>query len=113
MDRVRCEAGAAISRVQLDSVRRTFMSTVAESPVMTTEELFALPDDGIDRELIRGQLRERPMTKRNRRHSRIEASVAHLLKEWLERQPGPRGEVVSGEAGFRIRRDPDTTVGID
>jgi Uma2 family endonuclease len=89
------------------------MSTVAESPVMTTEELFALPEDGVDRELIRGQLRERPMTKRNRRHSRIEAKVTYVLEAWLERQPGPRGEVVCGEAGFRIRRDPDTTVGID
>lgn len=89
------------------------MSIVAEMPAMTTEELFALPEDGVDRELIRGQLRERSMTRRNRQHSRIEASVAHLLKDWLNRQPEPRGEVVSGEAGFRIRRDPDTSVGID
>jgi Uma2 family endonuclease len=89
------------------------MNTIAESPVMTTEELFALPEDGIERDLIRGQLRERPMTKRNRRHSRIMIRVGKLLEDWLEQQPEPRGQIVGGEAGFRIRRDPDTTVGID
>ena len=36
------------------------MATV--SSLMTTEELLALPDDGIDRWLIAGELRERPMT---------------------------------------------------
>ena len=85
------------------------MSTVAPSPVMTLEEMLALPDDGMERELIRGQLREWPMTKRNRHHSRIETRIA----KWLDMQPGPRGEVVSGEAGFRLRRDPDSGVGID
>jgi Uma2 family endonuclease len=85
-----------------------------ESPgPMTTEELLVLPEDGVDRELIRGQLRERPMTRRNRRHSRGETRIAHLLESWLETQPEPCGVVVSGEAGFRLSRNPDTTVGID
>ncbi len=35
------------------------------------------------------------------------------LSAWVERQPEPRGEVVVGEAGFRLQRNPDTTVGID
>src|SRR5262249_21301331 len=30
-----------------------------------------------------------------------------------ESRPAPGGEVVGGEAGFRLRRDPDTSVGID
>lgn len=81
--------------------------------VMTTEELIALPENGVDRELVRGELREKPMTKRNRRHSRAEARLALLLGKWLERQPEPRGEILDGDAGFRIRRNPDTTVGID
>ena len=34
------------------------------SPLMTVEEFLALPDDGVDRVLIRGELRERPMTTR-------------------------------------------------
>jgi len=80
---------------------------------MTTEELLALPEDGVDRDLIRGQLREKPMTRRNRWHSRLEARIVYFLESWLDTQPEPRGQVVSGEAGFRLRRDPDSTVGID
>jgi Uma2 family endonuclease len=81
--------------------------------LMSTEDLLALPEDGVERELIQGQLKERPMTRRNRRHSRATTKVAKLLDNWLSQQPQPRGEVLSGEAGFRLRRDPDTTVGID
>jgi Uma2 family endonuclease len=94
--------------------------TVAAPPrLMTTEELLALPDDGVERWLIRGQLREKrpcgekPMTVRNRWHSRIMVRVSHLLETWLERQTEPRGSVLCGEAGVRLRRTPDSTVGID
>jgi Uma2 family endonuclease len=85
---------------------------------MTTEELLALPDDGVERWLIRGQLREMPvqgmcMTVRNRWHSRIMVRVAKFLDNWLDQQPEPRGAILCGEAGCRLRRDPDTTVGID
>ncbi|MBX6312792.1 MAG: Uma2 family endonuclease [Isosphaeraceae bacterium] len=37
----------------------------------------------------------------------------HLLKLWLDTQPEPRGEVLSGEAGFRLRGTKDSPVGID
>jgi hypothetical protein len=37
--------------------------------LLTTEELLAMPEDGVDRDLIRGQLRERPITRRNPWHS--------------------------------------------
>jgi Uma2 family endonuclease len=87
---------------------------------MTTEELLAMPEDGVERFLIRGQLWEiRPgpeengMTKRNRAHSRVMARVTHLLERWREVQAEPRGEVACGEAGFILRHDPDSTVGID
>src|SRR4051812_6386351 len=89
------------------------VSTAISTPPMTTEEMLALPEDGLDRELIRGQLREKPMTRRNRRHCRTESRTVTILEIWLEPQPEPRGEVVSGEAGFRLSRDPDSTVGID
>lgn len=88
------------------------MSTAAE-PLMTAEEMLALPDNGMDRDLIEGQLRERPMTRRNRRHASVTAKVARRLDEWLDANPDPRGEILAGEAGFRLRRAPDTTVGID
>ncbi len=83
------------------------------APLMSTEELLALPENGTDRWLIRGQLRERPMTVRNRWHSRATARVAKFLDNWLDQQPEPRGSVLSGEVGCRLQRDPDTTVGVD
>jgi Uma2 family endonuclease len=80
---------------------------------MTTDELLAMPQDGMDRWLIRGQLREKPRTVRNRWHSRVMARIAQILGNWLDGQPEPRGDVLGGEVGVRLRRDPDTTVGID
>jgi len=81
--------------------------------LMTTEELLAIPDDGISRELIRGHLREYDMTRRNRRHSRTVSRLSHLLELWLEGLPAPSGEILAGDAGVRLLRDPDTTVGVD
>lgn len=87
------------------------MST-AVSP-LTLEQMLALPEDGADRELVRGELREKPMTRRNSRHSTVESLVVWALIDWWKAQPEPRGVVASGEAGFRLHRDPDTGVGID
>jgi len=92
-------------------MRSSIMATV--SSLMTTEELLAIPEDGIDRWLIAGELRERPMTRRNRFHSRIMIRVGKLLDNWLDEQPEPRGQVLGGEAGVILAHDPDTTVGID
>jgi Uma2 family endonuclease len=83
------------------------------SPVMTTEEMLALPDDGKRRWLIDGKLREEPMTVRNRWHSRVMARISHLLVKWLDQQLQPRGSVLCGEVGIILRRNPDVTVGID
>lgn len=88
------------------------MST-ATSAHLTTDDLLSLPEDGFDRWLLRGELRERPMTVRNRFHSRILVRVARFLDAWNDEQPEPRGEVLGGEAGVRLQRDPDSTVGID
>ena len=80
---------------------------------MTTEDLLAIPEDGTDRWLIAGELRERPMTRRNRFHSRVMIRVGKILDNWLDEQPEPRGQVLGGEAGVILGHDPDTTVGID
>jgi Uma2 family endonuclease len=91
------------------------MSTATK--LMTAEEFFALPDDGVERWLIRGELREKrdtDMTRRNRPHSITEARLSKILGNWLDTQPAPRGEVVCGEAGFILRTDPETiTAGVD
>ena len=89
------------------------MSAVLETPLMTTEEMLALPRNGVTRWLVEGQLLEQPMTVRNRTHSRIMVRASFLLEKWLETQPTPRGQILCGEAGCRLRRNPDTTVGID
>jgi Uma2 family endonuclease len=88
--------------------------SVAAVQLMTAEEFEALPDDGIERDLIRGELRERTtMTRRNRSHARIECRVAHLLNLWLDGCPDLALEAYSGEVGCVLRREPDTTVGVD
>src|SRR6516164_11669467 len=53
------------------------------------------------------------MTVRNQDHSELTAAVAHFLDAWRRTQPAPRGRVACGEAGVRLRRTPDSTVGID
>lgn len=93
------------------------MSAIAPPKLMTTEELLALPDDGVERWLIRGQLREAKqedgMTRRNRRHSRGMGKLAFFLEGWRLQQPEPRGEILVGDAAFRLSRNPDITAGID
>jgi Uma2 family endonuclease len=88
------------------------MSTAELPRLITVEEFLALPDD-MDRELIRGEVRERPMTKRNRFHAETEAKLAYLLNYWLRQQSAPHGKVYSGEVGCILQRGPDSTVGID
>lgn len=92
------------------------MSTATADRLMTAEEFLALPDDGVDRWLIRGKLYENrgnDVTKRNRRHSTTTMRIGQLLLNWSDGRPEPRGEVAGGEAGFILRRNPDSTVGID
>jgi Uma2 family endonuclease len=86
---------------------------IVDAPAMTTEQLLALPPNGTERWLIQGQLREKPMTIRNRFHSRIMVRSAKFLDNWADGQPEPRGKVLCGEVGCRLRRNPDTTYGID
>ncbi len=91
---------------------------IAASELLTVEEFLRLPDDGIHRELIRGQVRihgvpEPGMTYRNRFHSEIEANFVYELKGWLRRLPEPRGKILCGEVGFRLDGTPTSLVGID
>ena len=74
------------------------MASVVTS--MTTEELLAIPEDGVRRWLIDGELRESPMTVRNRFHSQIMISVGTELKIWLRQQPNPRGQIHQKNVGL-------------
>lgn len=88
---------------------------------MTAEELFAMPDDGVERWLIAGKLRERrpkarnsmPIRLQDRFHSRAMIRVGKFLDNWLDDQPLPHGQILGGEVGVRLRRDPETMVGVD
>ena len=53
------------------------------------------------------------MTVRNRVHCKITSNVAFELVGWLRSQPTPKGEVLSGESGCILSRDPYTVFGID
>lgn len=93
-------------------------SIEVEPETMTFEEFMALPDDGTDRELIRGVVRvrglkENGMTIRNRFHAEVESAIAEALRAWRRTQTPPLGKVVSGGAGFRLRGAEDSAVGID
>jgi Uma2 family endonuclease len=93
------------------------MSAATALPLMTAEDFLSLPDDGVERWLVRGELREKrdtDMTQRNKPHSITEARITGHLFVWLQQQPQPRGEVVCGEAGCILRRVPDTvSAGLD
>jgi Uma2 family endonuclease len=95
------------------------MATVVPG-LMTTEQFLALPDDGVERWLVEGELwekripeAERGVTVRNRVHSRIMACVVTELELWRRGQPVPSGQVLCGEAGIRLSESPDTSVGAD
>ncbi len=93
------------------------MSDTPETPtvkLMTSDDLFKLPHSKrVDRWLFRGELRESKETKRNPIHCSATATLARLLGNWVVQQPKPRGKIYDGEAYFRIRKDPETNVGID
>lgn len=96
------------------------VATVNAPKLWTTEDLLAMPDDGVERWIIKGQLREQPsefpevkMTVRNRHHSSAMSFTAATLVLWLRTQPHPRGNVYSGEAGVRLQSPVETTVGVD
>lgn len=94
------------------------MAPILADTRKTTADLLAMPDDGVERWLIDGQIREvgtagRNQVIGNKLHTRVKSRVSYHLERWLEGQPVPRGSVHAGEVGVRLREDPDTTVGID
>ena len=79
---------------------------------MTTEELVAFPDDGIDRWLIRGELRAQPWQLRTPGVGAAITTIGTALGNWVRGAKPVRGTVLI-DAYHRLAHDPDTTVGID
>ncbi|MDR3633452.1 MAG: Uma2 family endonuclease [Isosphaeraceae bacterium] len=86
---------------------------MAPVALMTAEEFMGLPDDGIERDLIRGELSEYPTSTRGGPHCLAMANVSLQLGLWRLQQLVPRGRVYVGDMRIRIQRDPDTFVGAD
>lgn len=97
------------------------MSTAAKQ--WTMQDLLDMPDDGVRRWIINGQLREEKMdtgefggqvmTVRNRFHSEMMANITTVVNVWRYSLPQPRGRVVCGEAGVLLPGGPENAVGVD
>jgi Uma2 family endonuclease len=74
----------------------------ANAATMTVEEFLAIPDDGIERMLIDGVVRELGAPRRRWIHATVLANLSCLLTNWVWTQPRPRGRVGGGEVGFRL-----------
>lgn len=86
------ESHMATATEQLDAPLldvETTPETSAFSGPMTTEEMLALPEGEVDRELFLGELRERAMTTRNVPHSYVNGRIGFILHEWAESRPEP------------------------
>lgn len=77
--------------------------------LMTAEELLLLPDDGMQRELIRGVLTED--IPPGDEHGVLVAHIAWLLTTYS--YENGRGRVRAGDSGFVLEHDPDTVRGPD
>ena len=86
-----------------------------QTPLMTTAELLARPDDGVDRWLIAGRLREnrRPERFRSRIHAELTVTIGTILGNWSEAQLKPHGVVLGGNVGAVLSKSPDTVIGLD
>jgi Uma2 family endonuclease len=91
----------------------SFAEAPAISRLLTAEDLVSMPDDGFERELIDGELREWPMTFRSPKQGSTGSRISRHLWAWVDSQPQPQGEVVVGDTGFRLHRGPDTFLGVD
>jgi Uma2 family endonuclease len=77
--------------------------TVGRSPV-TAEELLRTPDDGLRRELVRGEVRT--MAPAGNVHGRIAMNIGSPLHQHV--RTNGLGVVFAAETGFKISSDPDT-----
>ena len=72
--------------------------------LMTAEELLLLPDEGMQRELIRGVLTEDMPP--GYKHGVMVVIISRLFDSYSEENK--YGEVCGGDVGFLLERNPDT-----
>jgi Uma2 family endonuclease len=75
-----------------------------EAEILTAEQLWRMPDDGMRRELVRGRLRV--MTPSGAEHGRVAMRVGRLLAGYVDQHD--LGVAFAAETGFVLAHDPDT-----
>ena len=74
-------------------------------PRMTVAEYLELPEDGVDRMLLDGEVWEMGESKlQGHLHGAVLARLAFALVSWNQTRPHPRGQVIVADAGFRLIR---------
>jgi Uma2 family endonuclease len=76
---------------------------------ITAQELLLMPDNGMRRELIQGELREMPPS--GHRHGQVAIKISWPLAQYVEEHG--LGVVYAAETGFLLERDPDTVRAAD
>lgn len=79
---------------------------------MNAEYLTAIPDDGNDRWLVRGELHSRLWQHRTPDESLALTGIAYAIERWAQMERDQRG-IVLIDAYHQLSRDPDTVLGID
>src|SRR5579875_1558353 len=80
---------------------------VPRDTLMTAEEIFLLPDDGKQHELLDGVLIE--MSPPGWEHGYVMGNVSFALNSFV--RPNQLGLVLEGDPGVILRRGPDTVLG--
>ena len=75
-----------------------------QTKTFTAEELLRMPDGGVRRELVRGELRE--MTPAGDEHGYLALRIASRLERHVD--ANKLGRTYTAETGFKISSDPDT-----
>lgn len=79
---------------------------VAESAYITADELLRMPDDGLRRELIDGEIHT--MAPAGEEHGAIAGNLVAELGHYVRAHR--LGQIYTAEAGFRLDLDPDTVL---
>lgn len=102
-DRI-CGAGETDLVQSLEATLIGSSTVSAQEKPMTADQLLRIPNDGMRRELVAGELHEMTPAGGEHGHIAMELSLAigfHVKKNAL-------GSLFSAETGFILRRDPDT-----
>ena len=85
------------------------MSVLTLPALLSAEEFARLPENGVARELVRGQIVDVPMP--NFKHGYICMNIGGILREWVKSTS--MGRVMSNDSFVRTQRGPDTVRGAD